>query len=187
MSSRTYGRGPALRKPTASGKPRGKPVDWEGQEQAVVMRWLLGEKMRGTVVGELYDATYHVPNGGYRLGKEAGRMKQQGVKAGVSDLVVMDARGGWFGLYLEFKATPPRDADLAKSQRDWLSLAEARGYCAGLALGFEEAKRVLTEYAALQPTQFHRGECVVLESSSEWKRGGGNGSDGSTREERGEG
>src|SRR5690554_5776183 len=27
--------------------PRKKPVDWEGQEQAVVIRWLLGEMMRG--------------------------------------------------------------------------------------------------------------------------------------------
>ncbi|MBB3142807.1 VRR-NUC domain-containing protein [Halomonas organivorans] len=186
MSSRTYGRGPVRRKPTADGKPRRKPVDWEGQEQAVVMRWLLGEKMRGTAVGQLYDATYHVPNGGYRLGKEAGRMKQQGVKAGVSDLVVMDARGGWFGLYLEFKATPPKDADLAESQRAWLALAKSRGYRPALARGFEEAKRVLREYASWPRTHVvGERERFVLENGSEWQRGDDDG-DGSTGADRGE-
>lgn len=117
MSWRNYGRTPARRKAKADGTPRKKRMDWEGQEQAVLLRWLLGEKMRGTPVGELYDATFHVPNGGYRLGKEAGRMKAQGVKAGVSDLVIRQARGGWHGLYLELKATPPRHADLAVARQ----------------------------------------------------------------------
>lgn len=35
------------------GTPRARPVDWEGQEQAVLIRWLLGEKMRGQPVGVL--------------------------------------------------------------------------------------------------------------------------------------
>ncbi len=186
MSTRTYGRGPARRKPTASGKPRRRPIDWEGQEQAAVMTWLKAEKIRGTAVGQLYDAIYHVPNGGYRLGKEAGRMKAQGVKAGVSDLPAMEARGGWFGLMLEFKATPPRHADLSKSQREWLALAESRGYCPVLARGFEEAQAVLREYARWPHTTEHVGERLALESGSEWKRGDVD-DDGSTGADRGEG
>lgn len=178
MSSRTYGRAPVRRKPKADGTPRKKPVDWEGNEQAVLMRWLLGEKMRGTAVGELYDAIYHVPNGGYRLGKEAGRMKAQGVKAGVSDLPVIDARGGWHGLYLEFKATPPRDAKLSPSQHGWLVEAESRGYCAALALGLEQAKAVLREYASWPRTQIV-GDRLALESGTEWRKGSDDG-DGST-------
>ena len=65
-------------KPTRAGrtgnvgrKARRPSVDWEGQEQAVLIRWLYGEKMRGTAVGELYDAIYHVPNGGARHKKTA--------------------------------------------------------------------------------------------------------------------
>jgi len=149
--------------------PRKRPVDWEGQEQAVVIRWLLGEKMRGTKVGQLYDVIYHPPNGGLRNKREAGRLKHQGVKAGVSDLVVMDARGGWHGLYLEFKATPPRHAPLADSQRDWLALAESRGYCAALARGFEEAKAVLREYAAWPETEI-QGAVMTMESGTEWQK-----------------
>ncbi|MGP9679952.1 VRR-NUC domain-containing protein [Halomonas sp. AOP27-A1-41] len=159
------------RKPKADGTPRAKPVDWEGNEQAVLIRWLLGEKMRGERVGQLHDVTYHVPNGGVRSYKTAAAMKRQGAKAGVSDLVIMDARGGWFGLYLEFKASPPHTAALADSQHDWLALAHDRGYCAVLAVGLEEAKRVLREYAELVRTTHHHTAREHLKSGTEWRKG----------------
>lgn len=136
----------------ATSKPRAPRIDREGSEQAVLIRWLHAEQQRRTQVGHLYPVTYHVPNGGQRNKKTAADLKRQGVKSGVSDLVVMDARGGWFGLYLEFKATPPHHAATAKSQREWLALAEERGYCAVLARGYEEAQAVLRWYAAKPPT-----------------------------------
>ncbi len=163
-------------KPTRAGrtgnvgrKARRPSVDWEGQEQAVLIRWLHGEKMRGAAVGELYDAIYHVPNGGARHKKTASDLKGQGVKAGVSDLPVRQARGGWHGLYLEFKATPPRHASLAQSQRDWLESSEGEGYCAVLARGFEEAKAVLREYASWPRTQVE-GPRRELANGTEWRR-----------------
>ncbi|MGO3214787.1 MAG: VRR-NUC domain-containing protein [Halomonas sp.] len=159
------------RKLKADGTPRARPVDWEGQEQAVLIRWLLGEKMRGEPVGQLYDAIYHVPNGGQRSKSTGAAMKRQGVKSGVSDLVVMDARGGWFGLYMEFKASPPHTAPLADSQHDWLALAYERGYCAVLAVGLEEAKQVLREYVSWVPTFLHHTPIVDLKSGTEWRKG----------------
>ncbi|WP_280337903.1 hypothetical protein [Salinicola acroporae] len=74
------------------------------------------------------------------------------MKSGVSDLVVMEGRGGWLGLYLEFKATPPKHAATAASQREWLEKADHRGYCAVLCRGLEEAKAVLREYASWELT-----------------------------------
>lgn len=158
------------RKINQDGTPREKPVDWEGNEQAVVIRWLKGEKMRGQPVGELFDAIYHVPNGGVRSYKTAVAMKRQGAKAGVSDLPVRQARGGWHGLYLEFKATPPRDAALAPSQFEWLEGSEYEGYCAVLARGIDEAKAVLREYASWPRTQIV-GERLALESGTDWRKG----------------
>lgn len=140
------------------------------------MRWLLGEKMRGELVGNLYDVTYHVPNGGQRSKSTGAAMKRQGVKSGVSDLVVMDARGGWHGLYLEFKASAPHTAALAQSQHDWLALAEERGYCAVLAVGLEEAKAVLREYASWAAAGTEYDECGVsfiehMNSGTKWRKG----------------
>lgn len=150
-------------------KPRAKPVDHEGQEQESLMLWLYGEHRRGTEVGALWPVTYHVPNGGQRNKVTAVAMKRQGVRAGVSDLDVMMARGGYYGLKLEFKATPPHHAPLADSQREWLALAESEGYCAVLAQGLEEARAVLREYAALAPTQAV-GEPLHLESGTSWRK-----------------
>lgn len=174
------------RNPPAGAKgyktPRRKPVDREGQEQAVLMRWLLGEKVRRTPVGALHDVTYHVPNGGHRHKATAAALKGQGVRSGVSDLVVMEARGGWHGLYLEFKASPPHHAALQESQREWLALAEARGYCAVLAQGLEEAKEVLAWYAGQEETMTVNRVLVSgmapCPHGTEWRRGGREHGDG---------
>lgn len=151
----------------ANGQPRKKPVDWEGQEQARLMLWLKGEANRGTAVGPAHANTYAVPNGGSRHGLEAAKMKQQGVRSGVSDLVVALPRGGYHGLYLELKATPPRDAELAESQREWLAKMQACGYCAKLARGIEEAQAVIREYMGMSPTEV-AGERLPVLAGSEW-------------------
>ncbi|WP_110685094.1 VRR-NUC domain-containing protein [Salinicola aestuarinus] len=150
---------PAARRRPAS-KPRAPRVDHEGTEQAVLIRWLYGEQQRGEPVGAFYDVIYHVPNGGQRNKKTAADLKRQGVKSGVSDLVVMEGRGGWLGLYIEFKATPPNHAATAASQREWLEKADRRGYCAVLARGLEEAKAVLREYASWAPTIIEHREAM---------------------------
>ncbi|MDC8443743.1 VRR-NUC domain-containing protein [Halomonas aquamarina] len=133
------------------------------------MSWLYGEWRRGSEVGQAYPVTYHVPNGGQRNKRTGAELKAHGVKSGVSDLVVMEARGGLHGLYLEFKATPPRHAATAPSQRDWLALADERGYGAVLARGLEEARAVLREYMALPLTEV-AGEPLRLVAGTDWRK-----------------
>lgn len=145
---------------------RAPRIDHEGVEQMALIRWLYGEQQRGEAAGALYAVTYHVPNGGQRNKKTAADLKRQGVKSGVSDLVVMEGRGGWLGLYIEFKATPPKHAATAASQREWLKKADRRGYCAVLARGLEEAKAVLRAYASWAPTMIEQREPMTL--GTEW-------------------
>lgn len=155
----------------ASGARKRRSVshDYEGSEQKALISWLHGEWRRGTEVGKAYPVTYHVPNGGQRNKKTGADLKAQGVRAGVSDLVVMSARGGLHGLYLEFKATPPRHAATATTQRDWLALADEGGYGAVLARGLEEARSVLREYMALPSTQVE-GERYTINAGTDWRK-----------------
>jgi hypothetical protein len=73
---------------------RAKPVDREGLEQAALMAELHAR------MPEVADLIFHVPNGGHRVKAVAAKLKAQGVKAGMPDLVLPMARGGFFGLYI---------------------------------------------------------------------------------------
>jgi hypothetical protein len=133
-----------LFKPKAA---RAKPGDREGQEQAALMAEI---KLRHP---EVFALIYHVPNGGHRHMLVAVKLKQQGVKAGVPDLVLPMARGGFFGLYIEFKATSPNDADVSASQTEWLRALNAQGYLAIVCRGHAEAMEQLRAYLRLAPTK----------------------------------
>lgn len=125
---------------------RAKPVDREGQEQAALMREL---ELRYPAVFELM---YHVPNGGHRVKAVASKLKAQGVKAGIPDLVLTMARGGFFGLYIEFKATPPNDAAISASQHERIRKLNEQGYLAVVCRGHFDAMEQIRAYLRLAPT-----------------------------------
>lgn len=125
---------------------RAKPVDREGQEQAALMREL---ELRFPAVFELM---YHVPNGGHRVKAVAGKLKAQGVKAGIPDLVLTMARGGFFGLYIEFKATPPNDAPISSSQHARIRKLNEQGYLAVVCRGHFDTIEQIRAYLRLAPT-----------------------------------
>ncbi|MNY10821.1 VRR-NUC domain protein [compost metagenome] len=125
---------------------RAKSVDREGQEQAALMREL---ELRYPAVFELM---YHVPNGGHRVKAVAGKLKAQGVKAGIPDLVLTMARGGFFGLYIEFKATPPNDAAISPSQNERIRKLNEQGYLAVVCRGHFDTIEQIRAYLRLAPT-----------------------------------
>lgn len=135
----------ALHQPKAK-KARAKPVDREGQEQAALMAEL---KLRYPAA---YKLIYHVPNGGHRVKAVAAKLKGQGVKAGVPDLVLPMARGGYFGLYVEFKAKPPFDAPVSPSQDAYLQALIAQGYLAIVCRGSIDAVEAIRAYLLLPAT-----------------------------------
>ncbi|MBC3465021.1 VRR-NUC domain-containing protein [Pseudomonas sp. RW10S2] len=123
---------------------RAKPVDREGQEQAALMQEL---QLR---YPQAYKLIYHVPNGGHRHKLVAAKLKGQGVKAGVPDLVLPMARGGYFGLYIEFKAKPLFDAEVSPSQDAYIQALNAQGYLAIVCRGCIDAVEAIRAYL-LQP------------------------------------
>ena len=137
---------PVLR-PFKAKPARAKPVDREGQEQAALMAEL---QLRYPPAHKLI---YHVPNGGHRVKAVAAKLKGQGVKAGVPDLVLPMARGGYFGLYIEFKAKPPYDAAVSPTQDAYLQALNDQGYLAIVCRGSIDAVEAIRSYLLLSRTE----------------------------------
>ena len=93
-----------------------------------------------------------VPNGGKRGGtrsqaqREGGKLKLEGVKAGVSDLFLPIVRGGYSGLWIEMKALKGRESAVqAVFRRDM----EANGYRAVVCHGYWSAVGAIWAYLDL--------------------------------------
>lgn len=127
-------------------KPRAKTVDREGLEQAALLKELA---LRYPAAARLI---YHVPNGGHRHKMVAIKLKAQGVRAGVPDLVLPMARGGYFGLYIEFKAMPPFDAEVSPSQHAYIQALNEQGYLAVVCRGHIDALEAIRAYLLLDET-----------------------------------
>lgn len=125
---------------------RRRPVDFEGREQQMLVRWMELQHRAA------YAVTWHTPNGGARDKATAGKLKAQGVKAGVPDLQLAVARGGFFGLFIEFKATPPNDAAVSETQKTMLSRLQGEGYRAVVCRGINEAMAEISAYLAMPRT-----------------------------------
>lgn len=88
-----------------------------------------------------------IPNGGRRNAREAALMKAEGVKAGVSDLVLALARNGFHGLWIEMKK-PGRSSE-SDAQRAWRLRMERAGYKAIVCKGWDEARLAIMDYLGL--------------------------------------
>ena len=69
---------------------------------------------------------FAVPNGGGRSRVEAAIMKAEGVTAGVSDLILLEPRGGYGALCIEMK-TGSKSSRQSESQKGWQEATEAAG------------------------------------------------------------
>lgn len=114
-------------------------IQHEANEQEALFRWAAFVRGRFPEI----DLLYHIPNGGSRNRIEAANLKRQGVKAGVPDLCLPVARGGFHGLYIEMKAGKNTTTD---KQDEWLSALQCQGYAVAVCYGWERAAEVITKY-----------------------------------------
>jgi len=89
---------------------------------------------------------HHCPNGGNRNTKEAVKLKQMGVKAGVSDLCLPYPKGIYCGLYIEMKYGDNRQQD---TQKEFLADMAAARHFVATCYSAEEAVKVIEEYCKL--------------------------------------
>lgn len=90
------------------------------------------------------------PMGGFRTKATAGRLKAEGVRAGVPDMMLLAPRTGrdgrqWHGLFIELKRAD-RSNHASAHQKLWLDNLRQRGYMAVVCYGATEAIATLKHY-----------------------------------------
>ena len=114
----------------------------EDTEQINVITWAQWNVKRYPELKWLH----HIPNGGSRNRAEAVKLKQMGVKSGVSDLCLPYPKGLYCGLYIEMKYDKGRHQP---SQKEFLNDMAAAGHFVTTCYSAEEAIKVLEEYLFL--------------------------------------
>ena len=112
----------------------------EAQEQTAVFNWAAVMARKWPELRLLH----HIPNGGSRNAREAHNLRMQGVKAGIPDIFLPVARGGWHGLYIEMKRR--KGGRLSDEQAAMLEALREQGYCAWVCKGANDAIDLITEY-----------------------------------------
>lgn len=114
----------------------------EDTEQINVVQWAEWNVKRYPELKWLH----HVPNGGSRNKQEAVKLKQMGVKTGVSDLCLPYPKGIYCGLYIEMKYG---NGTRQPTQKEFLSDMAAAGHFVVTCYSAEEAVKVIEEYCKL--------------------------------------
>ena len=86
---------------------------------------------------------FAVPNGGYRSRITAARMKAEGVRRGVADLILLVPRHGYASLCIEMKMRTGRQSD---AQKEFQKAAEGEGNRYVVCRSFDEFRKVIEEY-----------------------------------------
>jgi len=98
-----------------------------------------------------YMTLKHIPhfsiaNGGNRNVLEAISLRQQGVSAGVPDLMVPVSSSGYHGLFIEMKRKGCTLKDVTKKQREWHKILIGNGYCVLVCFGLDAAIKSVEDY-----------------------------------------
>lgn len=131
---------------TLAPKPREKVLS-EHVEQAAFCTWV------SMAYPEI--VVYAVPNAARRSPWEAEQKRAEGMLAGVPDVIVDDARGGYFGLRLEFKRRDQitkTNGGCSEAQLKIGAAMRAKGYCVLVVYGNAHAQAELVRYMGLKPT-----------------------------------
>lgn len=93
----------------------------------------------------LFRWLHAIPNGGTRSMATGARMKAEGTKAGVLDIFLPVARGGYHGLYIEMKK-PGKIKNLSSVQEEFIEHCNANNYWVVVCDNWQDAWKALWEY-----------------------------------------
>ena len=119
-------------------KSRRHPKDEEHRLQVACVRWF---RMQ---YPHLREMLFAVPNGGRRDEKTGARLKEEGVIAGVSDMILLQRNNNYGALLIEMKTKTGRQSE---SQKRWQKAAEEQGYRYVVCRSLEEFMKEVNNYA----------------------------------------
>ena len=85
-----------------------------------------------------------IPNGGLRNAIVAKKLKAEGVKSGVPDILIPFSRSIYSGLYIEMKKA--KCWSVSENQKFWLNYLNDCGYCAIVCCGAIDAYDTTMDY-----------------------------------------
>lgn len=118
-----------------------KPSEHEIQVQ--LMQWCHRH------ADERLHLIFAIPNGGHRHKSTAMKLKMEGVKPGIPDLMLPVPTETAAGLFLEMKAPNGRVSD---KQRVWLDTLRSVGYHTDVAWSLQSATTILEQYLHIPST-----------------------------------
>jgi hypothetical protein len=117
-------------------------IPTEHQEQAS----LFAEAMLRSHLDPRWGLLLAIPNGGMRSKATAGKLKAEGVRAGVPDLFLPIAVGGHHGLWVEMKTRT--GGRLSPDQVSWIAHLRLQGYRVEVCPGVDHGIRAIRDYLA---------------------------------------
>jgi hypothetical protein len=99
-------------------------------------------------------AMYSVPNGGARSKAAAGKLKAEGVRAGIPDICLPLRTNRYGALYIELKAPAENGKPAGRvsvAQRNMIAQLTDLGNCVRVAYGWEDAMEEILVYLAEYP------------------------------------
>jgi hypothetical protein len=123
----------------AASERRARPRHKESGLQKACVKWFRAQYPEHALM------LFAVPNGGARSRTEGAIMKGEGVTAGVADLILLEARGGWGALCIEMK-TRDSGSSQSASQKTWQAAAERAGNRYVVVRSEQAFRAVVVEY-----------------------------------------
>ena len=89
-------------------------------------------------------ALFAIPNGGARSMATGARLRKEGVRAGIPDMLLAVPAGQAHGLFLEMKRS--RGGRVSKAQKETMGLFESLGYQVAVCYGCRDAIAAVEKY-----------------------------------------
>ena len=90
---------------------------------------------------------FAIPNGGHRHISVAKKLKAEGVKSGVPDILLPAARGGYHGLFVEMKSGKNKPTPV---QEKWHAALRQEAFHVEVCYGWVNAAEVIKKYLKIK-------------------------------------